>query len=410
MAVVSGRRSGVVRALGAALCLAPLAGCVTTEAYIDTPPVVAPVSRPNDELRRLPPPAEKVTVAVYSLEDLTGQFKERENVQTLSKAVTQGGANILIKALQDAGERRWFTVLERKQLDDLLKERQIVTEMRRLYRGEQKIDPKVLPPLMHAGIIIEGGIIGYDTNIVTGGVGANFLGIGGDTKYIQDVVTVTLRAVSTKTGEVLTSVTSRKAVASYALQGGAFRYIKLDELLQAEAGTTYNEPKQIAVQSAVEKAVESLVVEGAELGVWHFADPAAGRAFVAAYRSEKYGDTLTANALYPPHPETDDAKDLAATVPSHPVRVSQRAVRMTPPQATPVSTRVVTPPPAQPVVRRAVGAPQQQTPQTRQPASTEQQQAPGDLPPAPTPDEPAVGSNDKAKPEEPRTLVGMLFG
>lgn len=181
-------RARLARRLALTFFIAPLAGCVTTESYIDTLPVVAPVSYPNDALRRLPSPAEKTAVAVYDLEDLTGQFKERENVQTLSRAVTQGGAAILIKALQDAGERRWFTVLERKELDDLLKERQIITEMRRLYRGEEKIDPSVLPPLLHASIIVEGGIIGYDTNIVTGGAGANFLGIGGDAKYIQDVV------------------------------------------------------------------------------------------------------------------------------------------------------------------------------------------------------------------------------
>lgn len=394
--------SRLVHRLALTLCIAPLAGCVTTASHIDTLPVVAPVSYPNDALRRLPPPAKKTAVAVYDLEDMTGQFKERENVQTLSKAVTQGGAAILIKALQDAGERRWFTVLERKELDDLLKERQIITEMRRLYRGEEKINADILPPLLHAGIIIQGGIIGYDTNTVTGGAGANFLGIGGDAKYIQDVVTVTLRAVSTKTGEVLTSVTTRKAVASYSLQGGAFRYVKLDELLQAEAGTTYNEPKQIAVQSAVEKAVEAMIIEGAELGVWSFADQAAGQAYIAAYRDEKYGPRLTAEAVYPSRPRTTNASDVVDTVPASPVRVAQRRVNRTSTQVAPVVTRTVTQPSAQPVRQIPQSSPQ---PIQRQP----EQDAPRDLPPAPTPDEPAVGSNDSGKPEAPRTLMGLLF-
>ncbi|WP_232845671.1 CsgG/HfaB family protein [Aurantimonas marina] len=405
-------RARLARRFALTLCIAPLAGCVTTESYIDTLPVVAPVSYPNDALRRLPPPAKKTAVAVYDLEDLTGQFKERENVQTLSRAVTQGGAAILIKALQDAGERRWFMVLERKELDDLLKERQIITEMRRLYRGEEKINANVLPPLLHAGIIVQGGIIGYDTNTVTGGAGANFLGIGGDAKYIQDVVTVTLRAVSTKTGEVLTSVTTRKAVASYSLQGGAFRYVKLDELLQAEAGTTYNEPKQIAVQSAVEKAVEAMIVEGAELGVWSFADRAAGQAYIAAYRDEKYGFRLTAGAVSPSRPQTANAGDVVDTVPARPVRVTQRRVVQPKSSAAPVTPRVVTPPPAQPIVRRVPGVNANGSdakPAPGQVRGQPAQEAPRDLPPAPAPDEPAVGSNDSGAEDAPRTLIGMLF-
>ena len=167
--------------------------------------MVAPVSRPNDDLRRMPPPAEKITVAVYDLDDLTGQFKERENVQSLSQAVTQGGAAMLIKALQDAGERRWFTVLDRKRArqppEGTPDHHRDAPPLPRRDRTSTRTSCR---RCMHAGIIIEGGIIGYDTNIMTGGAGARFLGIGGDTKYIQDVVTVTLRAVSTKTGEVLT--------------------------------------------------------------------------------------------------------------------------------------------------------------------------------------------------------------
>ncbi|WP_322990234.1 CsgG/HfaB family protein, partial [Hoeflea sp.] len=277
-AVRGGRKALVICAVSVGV-----SGCVTQEAFVDTPPSVGVVSRPNDDLRRLPQPEQKTVVAVYAYNDLTGQYKERDNVQSLSRAVTQGGAPMLVKALQDAGEGRWFTVVERAQLDNLLRERQILTEMRRIYRNETKVNAGVLPPLMHASIIVEGGIIGYDTNTITGGAGARFLNIGANTKYIQDVVTVTLRAVSIKSGEVLATVTARKAVASYALQGGAFRYLKLDELLEAEAGITYNEPKQIATESAIESAVKSLIIEGTMVGVWSFADEEAGREIVANY-------------------------------------------------------------------------------------------------------------------------------
>lgn len=309
----------IAKTLFLTLLASYLGGCVTQEAMIDGLPVVDAVSRPNDSLRRVPPPAKKTTVAVYSYNDLTGQYKERELVQTLSRAVTQGGASILIKALQDAGERRWFTVLDRSKLDSLLKERQIVTEMRRLYRNETRVNAGVLPPLKHASILIEGGIIGYDSNVQTGGAGARYLGIGGDTKYLRDVVTVTLRAISTKTGEVLATVTVRKAVASYSLQSGAFLFVKLDRIFEAEAGVTYNEPKQIAVQSAIEKAVESLIIEGVENGIWKFDDRSAGQEYVEAFRREEYGDKITVAAVTPVPNETKNPTELMQTAAYRPV-------------------------------------------------------------------------------------------
>lgn len=334
------RGAALGRALGGLVGLAMLAGCQTA-AVMETPisqkPVITPVTAPNDALRVLPAPTERIPVAVYDFPDLTGQFKELQNVQTLSKAVTQGGAPMLIKALQDAGERRWFTVLDRARLDDILKERQIVTEMRRIYRNEQQISASALPPLRHAGIILEGGIIGYDTNTMTGGVGARYLGIGADTKWQQDTVTVTLRAVSTNTGEVLTSVTIHKMIASTSLQGGAFRYVMLDRILEAEAGVTQNEPKQIAVQQAIEKAVKSLVIEGAELGVWSFRDRAAGARIIAAYNKEKYGEKLTAAAESAPAPDTVNPTQVVETVPVRPatVRVKAASPRAAAPQTPP---------------------------------------------------------------------------
>jgi curli production assembly/transport component CsgG len=278
-------------------------------------PVVTPQTTINTDLRHLPPPTRRVTVAVYDFPDLTGQFKDEESFQSLSKAVTQGGAPMLIKALQDAGERQWFTVLDRAALNDLLKERQIVTEMRKVYRGEQNINPAVLPPLDNASIVLEGGIIGYDTNTLTGGAGANFLGIGGDTKWRQDTITVNLRAVSAKTSEVLASVTVNKVIASVALDGNVFRYVQMDKLLQAEAGLTQNEPKQIAVQAAIEKAVMSLIMEGAQLHVWSFRDKAAGDALIAEYVAEKYGQAVPPGALNPVPPATRNAAVAVQTVP-----------------------------------------------------------------------------------------------
>src|SRR5262245_19121969 len=118
-------RAGVVTAL----CAAALAGCssydITAPAEGLRPPVMNPVTEMNRSLRALPSPERRLAVAVYGYTDQTGQFKPTDNVQSLSRAVTQGATSVLIKALQDAGEGAWFTVVEREKLDNLLKERRI---------------------------------------------------------------------------------------------------------------------------------------------------------------------------------------------------------------------------------------------------------------------------------------------
>jgi curli production assembly/transport component CsgG len=324
--------------LVAAGATALLAGCTASlPKHMVTEAELRPLTQQNVALRSLPPPTKRVAVAVYDFPDLTGQFGETATGgQSMSRVVTQGGSALIIKALQDAGERRWFTVLDRSRLDDTLKERQIVTEMRRLYRGENDISPAALPPLQHAGIIIQGGITGYDMYTKTGGAGARYLGIGGDTKWQQDTVTINLRAVSTNTSEVLASVTVQKSIASISVQGNVFRYVALDRILEVEGGVTANEPRQVAVEQAIEKAVDSLIIEGAQLGVWKFADRAAGDAIINRYLAEKYGDEIPTEARNVPAPATNNAAAVVPTVPlARPVAPPPPAQPAVPPAADP---------------------------------------------------------------------------
>ncbi len=296
----AGRRGSAMSiALGTGLLVS---GCVAgppPETYRE--PDIVPVTRTQSDLLDLPPPTSPVPVAVYAFEDETGQFKPQNNVQTLSRAVTQGGTAILIKALRDAGNGRWFTVLERDGLDNLLRERQIIREMRLRYLGEQQINPSALPPLLFAGVILEGGIVGFDSNTLTGGIGARFLGIGGDVEYRQNTVTVNLRAVSVKTGEVLANVAVEKTVAVVGVSAGAFKFIDFDKLVEAEAGITNNEPSTMAVRRAVEKAVFSVIVEGSASGLWTFADEAVAarlqREYQEASRIRVARTPATADAL-----------------------------------------------------------------------------------------------------------------
>ena len=276
----------------AAVSTLALSACATVDPYVpqvSNDPLYLRKTESQRQLAELPSPGRPVAVAVYGFTDQTGQFKPSDNGQTLSRAVTQGASSMLMKALQDAGGRQWFTVVEREQLRNLLNERQIIREMRERYLGEKDINPQALPALLFAGVLLEGGIIGYDTNTLTGGGGAGFLGISARTQYRQDQVTVYLRAVSVRTGEVLSTVTATKTIASRQLAGNAFKYVAFKELAEAETGYTTNEPNMLALQQAIEKAVYALIMEGAEQKLWSFADYKAAWPYQWRYAQERDG-------------------------------------------------------------------------------------------------------------------------
>lgn len=306
------------------MALSLLGACAQTDNIYEGPKTasVGNLTAQNLTLRQVAPPSHRQIVAVYAFPDLTGQYKEPDRVQSLSRAVTQAGAPLLIKALQDASEGRWFSVLDRSSLESVVQERQIIERMRQQYRGEQEIDPNVLGPLMHAGIIITGGIVGYDSNLSTGGVGARYLGIGANREWKYDVVSVNIRAVSTETGEVLANVLVRKPIASIKDQGDVFRYVELDKLLEVEAGYSTNEPRQIAVQQSVEKAVMALIAEGAMRDIWSFDNKNEQRAFIEGYRSELFNGDGASSTTYLARPKTRSPAAIPQTRPrTRPVQV-----------------------------------------------------------------------------------------
>lgn len=262
--------------------IALLSGCATSSAVREKitgnqfdEPTVENSKFLQKEKNKLPAPAGgPIPVAVYSFMDKTGQRKSQLNVASLSSAVTQGGEMYLIKALQDVGDRKWFTVLERVGLENLIKERQMIRQMREQYQGR---DAKALPPMIFAGIIMEGGIVGYDSNTITGGSGMRLFGIGASTQYQSDTVTVTLRTVSVSTGEVLTTVTVTKTVLSYMDKVTLLRFIgdgtalgANATALEGEIGGSINESINKAIDIAVQAAVVNTIQEGEKKGVWQY--------------------------------------------------------------------------------------------------------------------------------------------
>ena len=231
-------------------------------------PMIVPTS--TEQLLNLPTPNQKSVVAVYSFNDETGQRKASDTMSSFSTAVTQGAVHILVEALRDAGKGNWFVVVERSGLDALTKERQLVRNTFESY-NKDKDGRTILKPLLYAGMILEGGIVGYDTNLRTGGSGARYLGIGMKNQYREDRVTVVLRAVLVQTGEVLLNVTATKTILSTAKGGDVFKFYEVGtELVEIESGSTDNEPVTLAVRAAIEAAVYGLVMQGLEKEVWDF--------------------------------------------------------------------------------------------------------------------------------------------
>jgi curli production assembly/transport component CsgG len=261
-----------------------LAGCIPQNGgreLLEEAPTLTPASPTRLDLEGLPRPKRKLDIAVYQFPDQTGKNEPNDNVAVFSHAVTQGASGFVVDALQRAGHGRWFTVDERTGLNDLLQERQLV----RATRAEFEADAaRPLPPIRFAGLLLEGAIVAFDGNVVTGGAGANYLNIGGNVQYRQDTVTVAMRVVSVQTGEILTSITTTKTVYSVAIQANVYQFVSLNKLLQTEAGITRTEPTQLAVRQAIDLAVYGTVMQGAMKGLWGFADQNAGRKLLENYR------------------------------------------------------------------------------------------------------------------------------
>jgi len=126
---------------------------------------------------------------------------------------------------------------------------------------------------LSANIILEGGIIAYESNIRTGGEGLRYFGVGGSEQYREDQVTVNLRAIDVRTGRVAHSVMTTKKILSQEITSGVYRFIEFKELLEMEAGTTINEPSQLCVLSAIELALIHLIADGIEQGSWALDKP-----------------------------------------------------------------------------------------------------------------------------------------
>jgi curli production assembly/transport component CsgG len=259
-----------MKRISAFLLMFLLNGCAVLQKtdVVDYKPEVVKNTLQKEFDAVLPPAGPKITAAVYSFKDLTGQRRTVPNIASFSTAVTQGAEPLLIKALSEVGHGSWFDVVERVNIDNLIKERTIIKQMRDAYEGKAA---QQLPPIQFAGIIMEGGIIGYDSSTESGGAAYRYLGIGPQTQYSKDSVTISLRAVSVATGKVLVSVTVNKIVYSTADSIAVLKFWNNGtQEFESEAGLTINESSTSAVKAAIEASVVELIKEGTAKGIWQF--------------------------------------------------------------------------------------------------------------------------------------------
>lgn len=252
----------IVMLLGLMMVLSACAGPMTEPT---TKAQLGYQTKTHTDLANLPTPKGKIIVAVYKFSDQTGQYKANSTATSFSTSVTQGATSMLIEALQTT---KWFVPVEREGLNNLLTERKIL--MAKL-KSDGKEDS--LAKLYHAPILLEGGIIAYESNVSTGGIGARYLGIGGSAQYQKDQIALYLRAVDVNRGDVLLSVSTTKSILSEEINFGVFKFIDTDKILEGELGYTRNEPPQLCVLEALEKAVLSLIIEGILDRKWELQNP-----------------------------------------------------------------------------------------------------------------------------------------
>mgnify|MGYP003120134697 FL=1 len=226
------------------------------------------LSLQSEELKNLSPAKNRPTIAIYpnSFRDLTGQRKSNSTFALFSTAVTQAPEALLIRAFKHTSNGQFFRVVERVGLDDLVKERQLIRSTRKEFKEGDKVKP-----LLFAGLLVQGGVISYESNLKSGGSGARYLGIGTSKQFREDTVTISLRLVSVSTGEVLMETLVSKSLLSTSISQDIFRFIATGtELVEIEGGISENESVSIALQKAIETGVLNIINIGIERGYWKY--------------------------------------------------------------------------------------------------------------------------------------------
>ncbi len=243
------------------LGLVLLTGCGTLYTHIEPPSIVgAPVAHGKSRealLEKRPPDYVPYNIGIYNCIDTSGQKRKGAGGGSdFSSAVPQDCSPFLMSSFRDVG---FYRVLERTRIDDVLKERQLATVM----HGE--LGKTILGKMHIADAVMMGQILSYDRSVTQSAGGLALSALGGSRQQVSDSFTFSLRAVSTKTGELIDEVLVKKTVTSLQLDGHVLRVVGV-EMASLEYGASENEAVGVALQEAVDLAVRTLTEQGIKKG------------------------------------------------------------------------------------------------------------------------------------------------
>ena len=203
----------------------------------------ANVTTATQLLAALPEAEQKKKIAVYNIDDKTGQIKDSG-----ATLVTQGATDMMITALKRS---RQFRVLDRVNFNDFMNEQNLKTKDR--LKGKQG---PAIGEMTGAQYLISGAVTEYQVDKKTGGLGLSIAGVGGTTETAVD-----LRVVDTTTGEVIWAKSLRKEIKGKRVGLQTFSFIG-DNMVEFETGEGKQEVINLVVRTLIEEAVFELVESG----------------------------------------------------------------------------------------------------------------------------------------------------
>lgn len=203
-------------------------------------------------LESLLEPEEKIAIAVYDIEDKTGQYKENEHA-TYSLAVTQGATEMLVTALMRSHQ---FRVIDRIEFQNIMNEQNLKTQERLEKNGGPEIGV-----LIGADYIIDGAITEYDVDRNTGGIGLKIAGKGASKEYAKASCAIDLRVTDTTTGEVVWAKSLKKEIIGEKVGLTVFSFMG-ENIVEFESGRGEQQAINLVVRSLLEESVYKLAQSG----------------------------------------------------------------------------------------------------------------------------------------------------
>lgn len=195
-------------------------------------------------LAALPENENKHKVAVYGIQDKTGQYSEIG-----SPIVSQGATEMLITALMRS---RQFKVLDRADFNNFMTEQNLVANDR--IKADQ--GPEI-GQLSGADYIISGAVTEYQIDKKTGGLGLRVAGKGGQQEYAVASSAIDLRVTDTSSGEVIWAKSLKKEIVGERIGLEVFSFMG-NNIVEFESGKGRQEVINLVVRTLLEEAVYKL--------------------------------------------------------------------------------------------------------------------------------------------------------